>query len=50
MDHLFSRLHWRIALLVLAAALGYFVDVYDLLLFSVVRNASLKTLGVPRKK
>ncbi len=47
MDHLFSRLHWRIALLVLAAALGYFVDVYDLLLFSVVRNASLKTLGVP---
>jgi MFS family permease len=30
---------------VLVAALGYFVDVYDLLLFSIVRTASLKDLG-----
>ena len=29
------------------AALGYFVDVYDLLVFSVVRVSSLKDLGVP---
>jgi len=29
------------------AALGYFVDIYDLLLFSIVRVASLKDLGVP---
>ena len=28
------------------AALGYFVDVYDLILFSVVRNPSLKSLGL----
>lgn len=31
---------------VLVAALGYFVDVFDLLLFSVVRINSLKSLGV----
>jgi len=31
---------------VLVAALGYFVDVFDLLLFSVVRISSLKSLGV----
>jgi MFS family permease len=34
----------RIAILV--AALGYFVDIYDLLLFSIVRIQSLKDLGV----
>jgi putative MFS transporter len=32
---------------VIVAALGYFVDIYDLLLFSVVRKASLSELGVP---
>lgn len=31
---------------VLLAALGYFVDIYDLILFSIVRVASLKDLGV----
>lgn len=31
---------------VLVAALGYFVDVYDLLLFSIVRIPSLKELGL----
>lgn len=30
---------------VIVAALGYFVDIYDLLLFGIVRNASLKDLG-----
>jgi putative MFS transporter len=34
-------------LAVLVAALGYFVDIYDLLLFSIVRVASLKSIGVP---
>jgi MFS transporter, putative metabolite:H+ symporter len=34
-------------LAVLAAALGYFVDIYDLILFSVVRKASLESIGVP---
>lgn len=32
---------------VLVSALGYFVDVYDLLLFSIVRVESLRELGVP---
>ncbi len=31
---------------VIVAALGYFVDIYDLLLFSIVRVSSLKSLGV----
>lgn len=34
-------------LAVLVAALGYFVDIYDLILFSVVRLPSLRDLGVP---
>jgi MFS transporter, putative metabolite:H+ symporter len=33
-------------LIVLVAALGYFVDIYDLILFSVVRKKSLIDLGV----
>ncbi|MBY0471489.1 MFS transporter [bacterium] len=32
---------------VLVSALGYFVDIYDLLLFGIVRVPSLKALGVP---
>jgi MFS family permease len=32
---------------VLIGALGYFVDIYDLLLFSIVRTKSLADLGVP---
>ncbi len=32
---------------VILAALGYFVDIYDLILFSIVRVASLKGIGVP---
>jgi MFS family permease len=35
------------ALAVLVAALGYFVDIYDLILFSIVRKKSLEALGVP---
>jgi MFS transporter, putative metabolite:H+ symporter len=31
---------------VLVAALGYFVDIYDLLLFTIVREPSLRDLGV----
>lgn len=37
----------KVWLVVAVAALGYFVDIYDLLLFSIVRVASLKSLGVP---
>ena len=36
----------RAHLAVVVAALGYFVDIYDLVLFSIVRVASLKDLGV----
>ena len=33
---------------VIVAALGYFVDVFDIILFSVVRVQSLKDIGVPQ--
>lgn len=32
---------------VIVGALGFFVDIYDLLLFSIVRKSSFKELGVP---
>jgi len=35
-----------VTLLVMVAALGYFVDIFDLLLFGMVRISSLKDLGV----
>lgn len=41
-----SSVDKKIALTVLVAALGYFVDIYDLLLFSIVRVSSLKEIGV----
>src|SRR5688572_20874502 len=31
---------------VIVAALGYFVDIYDLLLFTIVREPSLRSLGI----
>lgn len=36
-----------VVLAIAVAALGYFVDVFDILLFGVVRVASLRDLGVP---
>src|SRR5689334_2869799 len=36
----------KITLLVAVAALGYFVDIYDLILFSIVRIPSLRELGL----
>lgn len=36
----------NVTLIIIVAALGYFVDIYDLILFSVVRIKSLKSLGV----
>jgi putative MFS transporter len=39
--------NWKaLSLPVVICALGYFVDIYDLVLFSIVRVASLKDLGV----
>ena len=34
-------------IVVIVAALGYFVDIYDLILFSIVRVPSLEAIGVP---
>ena len=45
-----SPLSRSISLLILVAALGYFVDIYDLLLFLIVKNKSLTDLGVPADK
>jgi MFS family permease len=36
----------NITLLIIVAALGYFVDIYDLVLFSVIRIQSLKGIGI----
>ena len=35
---------------VIIAALGYFVDIYDLLLFGIVRIPSLKSMGLDADK
>src|ERR1700722_18046092 len=35
---------------VIIGALGYFVDIYDLVLFSIVRMPSLRALGVPENQ
>ncbi len=41
-----TRVATLFSLPVIVAALGYFVDIYDLLLFSIVRVPSLKSLGL----
>jgi MFS family permease len=35
----------KVNLLIIVAALGYFVDIYDLIVFNVVKNESLQALG-----
>lgn len=44
MNHLSKKNPLNI--IVIVAALGYFVDIYDLILFSVVRKPSLQALGI----
>jgi MFS family permease len=41
-----SNLQYLFSIPVIVAALGYFVDIYDLLLFGIVRVPSLKDLGL----
>ncbi len=41
-----SNIQMIFSLPVIVAALGYFVDIYDLVLFSIVRVPSLKSLGL----
>jgi MFS transporter, putative metabolite:H+ symporter len=36
----------NVLMIIIISALGYFVDIYDLILFSIVRVVSLKSLGV----
>ena len=38
------------SLVVLVAALGYFVDIYDLLLFSIIRVPSLQSMGLSKEQ
>ncbi|MBI2234448.1 MAG: MFS transporter [Micavibrio aeruginosavorus] len=42
----FSTIDRPVLITIMVAALGYFVDIYDLLLFSIVRVQSLKDIGV----
>lgn len=37
-------------IVVIVAALGYFVDIYDLILFSIVRVPSLQAIGIPAEQ
>lgn len=46
MDSTTERKYGVLSIPVLVAALGYFVDIYDLLLFSIIRVPSLKSLGL----
>jgi MFS transporter, putative metabolite:H+ symporter len=39
-----------LSLAVVVAALGYFVDIYDLLLFSIIRVGSLQSLGLSKEQ
>jgi MFS family permease len=41
-----SKPNSNLIFLVIVAALGYFVDIYDLVLFSIVRVQSLKDIGI----
>ncbi len=45
-----TALYAIFSLPVIVAALGYFVDIYDLVLFSIVRVPSLKALGLSGKE
>ncbi len=39
----------RVWLLILVATLGYFVDIYDLIIFSIVRIQSFRDIGIPEE-
>lgn len=41
-----QKLNYLLSLPVIVAALGYFVDIYDLLLFGIVRLPSLESMGL----
>lgn len=37
----------NLALLIIVASLGYFVDIYDLILFNIIKADSMRDLGIP---
>ena len=41
-----ERISPRVILVIAVAALGYFVDLFDLVLFSILRVPSLQALGI----
>jgi predicted MFS family arabinose efflux permease len=45
-----NKPHGIFSLAVIVAALGYFVDIYDLLLFSIIRVPSLTSLGLSKEQ
>jgi MFS transporter, putative metabolite:H+ symporter len=47
MKNLFTKSEW---ILISVVSLGYFCDVYDILLFSAVRKSSLLAIGVPESE
>ncbi len=44
-----KKYDWLITVAIIVSALGYFVDMYDVYLFNVVRTQSLTSLGVAEK-
>ena len=45
-----SPLRQLVNLTVIVGALGYFVDIFDLILFPIIRTQSLTALGVPKEQ
>ncbi len=50
MNHNHTKQYNILSIPVLVAALGYFVDIYDLLLFGIIRVPSLKNIGLADKE
>jgi MFS family permease len=44
--HISTKKNGLLSITIIVAALGYFVDIYDLLLFTIVREPSLAAIGV----
>src|SRR5882757_6795509 len=49
-DAISAKANRNVAFLVIVASLGYFVDIYDLVIFSIVRVKSLADIGVTPDK
>ncbi|MCC8426038.1 MFS transporter [Mucilaginibacter sp. UR6-11] len=49
-DAVSAKASRNVVFLVLVASLGYFVDIYDLVIFSIVRVKSLQDIGIPADK